>query len=134
MPEPPASSEPAHLSVSVVGLSAAVATYSLGANLAGGLIGMPLIVMAGLMLDWVINFLQKHNISGIRMVVILTLACALAGFICLIKRLSLPAGLSPHYFFGLSGFWLKLVSYLAFGAMAGVVASICSLSAVKKKK
>lgn len=116
------------------GLAAAVSTYSLGANLAGGLIGMPLIVMAGLMLDWVINTLQNHKISGIRMIIALTLAGAAAGFICLIKRLGLPTGLSPHYMLGLSGFGLKLASYLFFGALSGFVASIFSLSTLKKKK
>lgn len=112
------------------GLAAAVSTYSLGANLAGGLIGMPLIVMAGLMLDGVINTLQKHKIAGPGMIGALTIAGALAGLICLAKRHILPAGLSPHHILGLSGIWFEIASYTFFGALAGVVASILS---IKKK-
>ncbi len=116
------------------GLSTAVTTYSLGANMAGGLIGMPLIVIAGLILDWVISKLQRHKIYGIRMVIILTLAGGLVGLICLAKRMILPAGISATHTLGLSIFWGKMISYLIFGAMAGFVASISSLSAIKKNK
>ena len=37
-------------------LFAAITTYSLGANLAGGLLGMPIIVLAGMVLDLSVNY------------------------------------------------------------------------------
>ncbi len=115
------------------GLSAAITTHALGANLSGGFIGMPLIFLAGTVLDCIIHTLEKNKFSIIYTIVAITLAGTVAGFICWLKRLILPSGLSAHYLFGLSGFWFKLLSYLFFGTMAGLIASICSYKAFKKR-
>ena len=106
------------------GLFAALTTYSLGANLAGGVIGMPLIAIAGLILDWTVNFIEKNKISGLAMVVSLGLAGIAANLVCLAKRMILPTGLNPHFIFGVSAFWFQLFSYAFFGLLSGIVASI----------
>lgn len=106
------------------GLFAALTTCSLGANLAGGFIGMPIIVLAGITLDWTVNFLEKNKISGGVMILTLGLAGVMANLLCLSKRMILPTGLNPHLIFGVSGFWFKLFSYSFFGLISGIVASI----------
>lgn len=108
----------------VGGLFAALTTYSLGANLAGGLVGMPMIVFAGIVLDWTVNFLEKNRISGRTKIMILGLAGAAANIVCLAKRIILPAGLNPHFIFGISGFWFNLFSYAFFGLISGIIAAI----------
>ena len=114
------------------GLFAALTTYSLGANLAGGVIGMPLIVLAGIILDLTVNFIEKNKISGLLMILILGLAGAAANLLCLAKRMILPAGINPHFIFGVSGFWFKLFSYAFFGLLSGIVASIIARVWAKK--
>ena len=116
------------------GLFAALTTYSLGANLAGGVIGMPLIVIAGVILDWVVNFIEKNKVSGLAMIFMLASAGLVANLVCLAKRLILPTGYNPHYIFGVSEFWFRLSSYAFFGLLAGVVASITVLLIKRKKE
>ena len=116
------------------GLFAALTTYSMGANLAGGLIGMPLIVFAGMILDWAVNGLEKNNVPVAGVILVLGLAGVVANFICLAKRMILPTGLNPHVFFGVSGFWFKLLSYAFFGFLSGVVASISAWLMNRKKR
>jgi hypothetical protein len=106
------------------GLFAAITTYSIGANLAGGVIGMPIIVIAAIILDWTVNFIEKNNFSGLKMILLLGIAGAAANLVCLSKRMILPAGLSPHFILGVLGTWFRLCSYSLFGLLAGVVAAI----------
>lgn len=106
------------------GLFAALTTYSLGANLAGGVIGMPMIMLAGIILDGTVNFIEKNKISGAAMILTLGLAGVVANLICLSKRMILPTGLNPHFIFGVSGLWFNLFSYAFFGLLSGIVASI----------
>lgn len=108
------------------GLFTALTTYSLGANLAGGTIGMPMIVLAGMILDWAVNFIEKRKISGVMMILILGIAGVIANLVCLSKRMILPAGISPHFIFGASGFWFRICSYAFFGFLSGIVASVSS--------
>ncbi|MBN2182281.1 MAG: hypothetical protein JW715_10230 [Sedimentisphaerales bacterium] len=106
------------------GLFAAITTYSMGAHLAGGVIGMPIIVAAAIILDWTVNFIEKNNFSGFKMILLLGIAGAAANLVCLSKRMILPAGLSPHFILGVSGTWFRICSYAFFGLLSGVVAAI----------
>jgi hypothetical protein len=106
------------------GLFAALTTYSLGANLAGGVIGLPIIVLAGLILDWAVNVLEKNKVSTGFMILALGFAGLAANVVCLAKRMILPTGLSPHFIFGLSGAWVTLYSYMFFGFLSGIAAVI----------
>jgi hypothetical protein len=104
------------------GLFAALTTYSMGANLAGGMTGIPIIGLAGLIFDWTINFFEKNKISGVVMIIALGFAGIAANLVCLAKRMILPTGFNPHFIFGISGFWFKLFSYAFFGFISGIVA------------
>jgi hypothetical protein len=115
------------------GLFAALTTYSMGANLAGSIIGMPIIVIAAVILDWTVNLIEKKNITGLKMVLFLGIAGAVANLVCLSKRMILPAGLSPHFILGESGAWFRLCSYSFFGLLAGVVAAISVKFKVRKQ-
>lgn len=115
------------------GMFAALTAYSLGANLAGGIIGMPMIALSGGILDWTVNFLEKHKISGLRMILALGLAGLVANLVCLAKRMILPTGLNPHFIFGVSGFWFRLISYAFFGMLSGIVASV-SVWVIERKR
>jgi len=115
------------------GLFAALTTYSLGANLAGGAIGMPVIVIAGMILDWAVSYIEKNKFSGLIMITILGFAGTAANLLCLSKRMILPVGLNPHFIFGVSGFGFRLCSYAFFGFLSGVVAlAVAKLSVVKR--
>ena len=115
------------------GLFAALTTYSMGANLAGGIIGMPIIALAGIILDGAVNFLEKNKISGLTMILTLASAGVVANLICLAKRMILPTGFKPHFIFGISEFWFKPISYAFFGLLAGIVASVTFLL-IKRKE
>ncbi|MHC4742948.1 MAG: hypothetical protein ACYS8Z_13615 [Planctomycetota bacterium] len=114
------------------GFFAALTAYSMGANLAGGVIGMPIIILAGIMLDCVVNFAEKKRISGGRMIVLLGLAGMVGNLVCLAKRVILPTGISPHFILGVSGLWFRVLSYAFFGLLSGVVAS-ASVHLAKRK-
>jgi len=106
------------------GFFAALTTYSMGANLAGGVIGMPMIVLAGIVLDWTVNYIEKNKIASSGTILLLGLAGIVANLICLSKRMILPTGLNPHFILGVSGFWFRLFSYAFFGLLSAIVASI----------
>ncbi|MCP4608654.1 MAG: hypothetical protein GY845_08065 [Planctomycetes bacterium] len=115
------------------GLFAALTTYSLGANLAGGIIGMPMIIFAAIILDWTVNFLENNKISGKAMILTLGLAGLAANLVCLSKRLILPTGLTPHFIIGVSGFWFRFFSYAFFGFLSGIVAALSAKLMIKKQ-
>jgi hypothetical protein len=105
-------------------LFAAVTTYSLGANLAGGVLGMPVIGVAGVILDLAANYIEQNNFSVAMKVIILGIAGIAANLVCLSKRMILPEGISPHFIQGFSGFWFKICSYAFFGLLSGVAAAL----------
>jgi hypothetical protein len=105
------------------GLFAAVTTYSLGANLAGGVLGMPIIGVAGIILDLAVNYIEQKGCSIRMKVLILGFAGIAANLVCLSKRMILPEGLSPHFILGFSGLWFKICSYAFFGLLSGAVAA-----------
>lgn len=115
------------------GLFAAVTTYSLGANLAGGIIGMPLIIIAAVILDCAVNFVEKNKMSGPAMILLIGLAGLAANLVCLVKRMFLPAGFSPHFILVLSGFWFRLFSYAFFGFISGIVAAFGAKLTIRKQ-
>lgn len=114
------------------GLFAALTTYSVGANLAGGVIGMPMIVLAGVALDGTVNYIEKNKISNGGMILLLGFAGIVANLIYLSKRMILPTGLNPHFILGISGFWFRLFSYAFFGLLSGITASIIVILIIRK--
>ena len=105
-------------------LAAAFTTLALGGNLAGGLMGLPLVGVVGIFLDTVIGYFEKHKIHILLIIPMLSLAAMSANLIMFAKRILSPRGASSHFLFGISGFWLDLLSYAFFGLIAGLIASI----------
>ena len=110
-------------------LSVAFSTFAIGGHLAGGVLGLPLIGFAGVVLDVVIHFLERFGAAGFQKwqtgclmtIPIVGAAAMFANLLCLAKRLLLPAGPTAHFVFGASGFWLNLGCYALFGLIAGLV-------------
>lgn len=104
-------------------LSAAFTTLAAGGRLAGGIMGLPLIGLAGIVLDVVINSLEKREMPALLVIPIIGITAMLANLLCLVKRLLVPLGPGSHFVFGVSGFWFKLICYAFFGLTAGLIAA-----------
>jgi len=102
----------------------ALTTFALGGNLAGGPVGLPLVVVAGAFLDLVASSLERGKVPTRLHVPIIAAAAMLANLICLTRRLLLPAGFGVHLLFDASGFWFRFCSYAFFGLAAGLIAGI----------
>lgn len=103
-----------------------VAFVSLGAggNLAGGLLGLPLVGAAGALVDACVFKLEKSKTSALTSIIAIALAAMLANLICCLKRLLAPTGIAPHDVLGSAGVLLRLMSYALFGFLAGLIAAI----------
>ncbi len=112
-------------------LSSALAGLALGGNFAGGILGLPLIGFAGVILDLVINSLEGPREAGsqqrqspyLSTIPIIGITSMFVGLLCFIKRLLVPAGVNRHFLFGISGFWYQFICYAFFGLSAGLVAA-----------
>jgi len=104
--------------------SAALTCFMSGGNLAGGIFGLPIIVFSGIILDVVINSLEKRQIPFYQAIVVIGATAMIANLLCFTKRLLVPAGPSPHFLFGNPGFWANLISYAFFGLSAGLIAVV----------
>ena len=103
--------------------TAAFVSLGSGGNLAGGLLGLPLVGVAGALVDACIIRLEKRNASALTTIIAIALAAMLANLICYGKRLLVPAGIAPHDIFGGAGIMLRPMSYGLFGFMAGLIAA-----------
>lgn len=102
----------------------ACTTFALGGNLAGGPLGLPLLVLAGIFLDLAISSLENRKAPARLYVPIIAIAAMLANLIALGKRLLLPAGLGAHLLLNASGFRFRLCCYASFGLAAGLIAAV----------
>ncbi|HEX5244914.1 MAG TPA: hypothetical protein VFW23_16775, partial [Tepidisphaeraceae bacterium] len=76
-----------------VGASATLATaLLLGGRLAGGITAMPLVIIAGILLDLFAANVERNHVVGWRSLVILTLAGCAANLLCCLKRVFDPSG------------------------------------------
>lgn len=105
--------------------TAAFVSVGSGANLAGGLLGLPLIAIAGALVDACILKLEKRESSALTKVIVVALAAMMANLICCAKRLLLPAGITPHDILG-GVTLLRPLSYAFFGLLAGLIAAVAT--------
>jgi len=105
-------------------LTAAFVTLGLGANLAGGALGLPLVGLAGAVIDAFIIHLEKHKVSALTAILGVAFSAMLANLICCAKRLLLPAGIAPQDVFVGSGLLLRPFWYGFFGFLAGLIAAV----------
>jgi hypothetical protein len=105
---------------SVGALATIATTLSLGGRLAGGALAMPLVVLAGAILDVAVFFVQNRATEKWRVLLLLSSAAAAANLVCFVKRLWEPIG--P--FFSTSNIEdvsRVAVSYAVFGFIAGAL-------------
>ena len=103
--------------------TAAFISLGSGGNLAGGLLGLPLVGAAGALIDACILKLEKCKASALTTIIAIALAAMLANLICYAKRLLVPAGIAPHHVFGSAAVAISPMSYGLFGFLSGLIAS-----------
>ena len=117
-------------------LAAAFTACSLGGHLGGGIIGLPLVGVAGVFLDTVIGWIEKRKINyGILMITLVGLSAMTANLIVFGKRMINSVGGNLTFLFGVTGIWYDLICYACFGLAAGLLAaSTVSVIGAKRKK
>ena len=103
--------------------TAAFVSLGSGGNLAGGLLGLPLVGAAGALVDACILRLERCRASALTTVIAVALTAMLANLVCYGKRLLVPAGIAPHDMFGSATVLLRPMSYALFGFLAGLIAA-----------
>lgn len=101
-------------------VSAALAALAAGGNLAGGATGLPAVGLAGMLLDGAIGLAERRRWGAVWTVPLVGLAGMAANGLMLAKRLTAPL-LEFHAAAGSSEVVLRLVSYAAFGLLAGLL-------------
>jgi len=115
-------------------LFAGGASLMVGGHIAGGWLGTPILGLAGLVADLMITFVERKRASFPAAVLIIGAGGAIANLLCLAKRLLMPAGIAPHFLFGLSGLWFKFVSYAFFGFAAGAIGALLARLIQRKQR
>jgi len=103
---------------SVGALAAAMTTLCAGGRIAGGVTFMPLVVLAGVVLDVAARMVEKRRVRWYRALIVLAAAGTIGNLICFVKRVFDPLGT----FFSV-GNWRDILimagSHAVFGFMAG---------------
>ena len=107
---------------------AACASLAVGGHLAGGILFLPLVAVAGVVLDVAVAFADHRQLAAYWLVPLMGLAGMAANLVCCFKRLLVPLR-APHLVLGLSGGWACLVSYAVFGLLAGLTAAALAILA-----
>lgn len=120
-----------HVAGATVGAcTAAVTSMAFGGHLAGGFIFIPLVALAGGLIDVVILWSSRVNLSPWLLIPILGAGGLAANLICAIKRMLVPQINYPH-FLGLTGITAQLISYATFGLLAGLIGATLAVSAIR---
>jgi len=77
---------------SIGALATALTTLSIGGRIAGGIAMMPLVILAGIVLDLGVQFCERHKFTGWKAILFLALAGLAGNLICFVKRLFDPMG------------------------------------------
>ena len=110
--------------------TAAVTSMALGGHLAGGFILIPLVAVAGGLIDVIMLWSSRLNLSPWMLIPLLGAGGLAANLICAIKRILVPQ-LSYHHFLGLTGISAQLISYAIFGLLAGLIGATLAVSAAR---
>jgi hypothetical protein len=116
-----------HPAGAMAGASAAALTsIALGGNLAGGILFVPLVTVAGAVLDAAVGLARRAQLASWLLIGLVGVAGMGANLLCAIKRLLLPMS-NHHVLFGLSGTWALLAAYATFGLTAGIIGATLGL-------
>jgi hypothetical protein len=115
-------------------LTAAFVSLGAGGSLAGGLPGLPLVGLAGALIDATVVQLEKRKTGALTAIVVVAFSAMVANLICCAKRLLAPAGVSPHDIFSSMSVLARPLSYGLFGFLAGVIAATSAHLSRRRKK
>ncbi|MGB2986848.1 MAG: hypothetical protein WBE26_13330 [Phycisphaerae bacterium] len=115
-------------------LAASFTTLGIGGHLAGGLAHLPLVGLAGIMLDVTIGLAERRALAVGWMIPLLGCAGLLANLVCFLKRVFPPSSFKLHVFWGYSGPWGSLVSYAFFGLLAGLIGATLGCILLRRKR
>jgi len=115
-------------------LAAAIGTAVVGGNLAGSLGHLPIIGLAGVVLDAAAYVAQRGRLAAVWAIPLMGVAGAAANLICFGKRLLAPWGEQGHALLGLAGFDASLVSYGFFGLLAGLIGSAAAYAIIGRRR
>jgi len=116
------------------GAATAVTTsLAAGGNLAGGPAMMPLVVLAGALLDVAAAFAEKHALTPVLLVSLMGLAGLAANLICLAKRFFSPVAQARHALWGIPGMGHAL-SYALFGLIAGLIGAGIACALLRRSR
>ena len=112
-----------HLLGATAGASAAACTaLAMGENLAGGILYLPLVPLAGAVLDGTVALAERRRLRWWWTIPLLGMGGMAANLLCAMKRLLTPLR-NSHLLFGLDGLAATILSYAFFGLLAGLAAS-----------
>lgn len=115
-------------------MAAALGTAAVGGNLAGWATHLPMIGLAGVVLDAAACLVERRRLAAAWAIPLMGIAGAAANIICFGKRLLAPWAEQGHAFLGLAGFDASLVSYGFFGLLAGLVGSATAYGIMKRRR
>jgi hypothetical protein len=100
--------------------AAQITALLLGGSLAGGYVMAPLVILAGIILDFAIHMIERHRVTARTAFTLLALAGMLGNLLCFIKRLANPLGpfLSSA---NLQDLGMAAGSHLLFGMMGALI-------------
>jgi len=100
-------------------LAASLGTMAAGGQMAGAAMHLPVVVLAGGVLDVAVHFIQRCRLGAVWAIPLMGLAGLAANLVMLGKRLLAPS-FQVHHFFWTSGLAARCLSYAAFGLAAGL--------------
>jgi len=112
-------------------LSAAVATSVAGGHLAGSALHLPMVVLAGGVLDVAARAVERPRRPAWWAVPLMGGAGMVANLVMLGKRLLAPL-LQFHTFLGTSGLSARCLSYAASGLVAGLVGGVVAWAVLRR--
>jgi len=113
--------------------AAAGASLALGGNLAGGVLFVPLVALAGGLLDAAAAWGERRALPVAMRIGLMGAAGAAANVLCAAKRLLTPQ-LNAHALLGLRGLPAQLLSYALFGLLAGLTAAAVAAAATAARR
>jgi len=113
-------------------LAAAVATAAVGGNLAGSAVHLPLVGLAGMILDVTAHVAERRRLAAVWAIPLMGLAGAAANLVCFAKRLLAPWwGEAGHTLWGVS---VAPFSYALFGLLAGLLGATAAWLVLRRAR
>jgi len=108
-------------------LSAASTSLAFGGSFAGGVSFLPLVGLAGMVVDATLRFVENRRLPGYAAIPLIGLGGMIANLACLSKRLFDPTAGKSHFIWGLPDPWADVLSYALFGLLAGLLAATLAI-------